>query len=145
MTNILKNLIAGSAFCIISSTMTAQEVVIPKQELPSAISSFVTTHFSGITISTVTKEIKSNKTEYELRLDNGTKLEFNNATIQEIEGTVRIPNALVPKKILEYVSKNYPKNFVTEWKIDGLKQKVELDNGVELEFNKAGKFLKIDI
>ena len=39
---------------------------------------------------------------------------------------------------------NYPDNFITDWELDDKKQKVKLDNGLELEFNKEGNFLKLD-
>lgn len=122
----------------------AQEVQIQQNQLPAAISQFVRTHYSSAKISAITREKKIRKTEYEVRLDNGTKLEFVNNKIDEIEGSQRIPNNVLPAKVTRYIQTNYPNSFATEWKMDDGRQKVELNNGVELEFDRNGRFLRID-
>jgi len=55
-----------------------------------------------------------------------------------------LPNSVIPEKILQYVTVNYPTNFITDWKLDGKNQEVQLDNGLNLEFNIKGDFLRID-
>lgn len=143
MINILKKFGLGSAV-LISVTLFSQEITITQQQLPKSITQFIQKNFSGKTLSKITQEKKLGKTEYEIHLDNGTKLEFNNTTINEIESSERIPDALIPKNILAYVNKNYPQNFITEWKLSYSKHKIELNDGVELEFDKNQKFLRID-
>ncbi len=44
--------------------------------------------------------------KYEIYLDNGTKLEFNNSVINEIESTEKLPDGVIPKNILAYTKKN---------------------------------------
>lgn len=143
MINNIKKLVLGSAL-MASATYFSQEVPITQQQIPAAITKYVQTNFSGNTIAKASQEKKMGKTEYEIHLDNGTKLEFNNTTINEIESDQKLPDAVVPKPILAYVTKNYPQNFIREWKLSYTKHKVELDSGVELEFNKKGQFLRID-
>jgi len=143
MINILKKLALGSAV-LVSVTLFSQEVAITQQQLPKSINQFVQKNFPGKTLSKISQEKKLGKTEYEVYLDNGTKLEFNNTTINEIESNEKIPDALVPKNILAYVNKNYPQNFITEWKLSYSKHKIELNDGLELEFDKNQKFLRID-
>lgn len=138
-----KKLVLGSAL-MVSATYFSQEVAITQKQLPAPITKFIQTNFPGKTFSSVTQEKKMGKTEYEIHLDNGTKLEFNNTTINEIESTEKLPDAVVPKPILAYVNKNYPQNFIREWKLSYTKHKVELNSGLELEFNKKGQFLRID-
>lgn len=143
MTNTIKNFAIASAF-LVSATYFSQEITITQQQLPASVNQFIKTNFSGHTLTQISQEKKLGKTEYEIHLDNGTKLEFNNSTINEIESTEKLPDSVVPKNILAYVNKNYPQNFITEWKLSYTKQKIELNSGVELEFNKKGQFLRID-
>lgn len=143
MINTIKKFGIASAF-LVSVSYFSQESTITAQQLPAAVTQYVKTNFSGRTLSQISQEKKMGKTEYEIHLDNGTKLEFNNSTINEIESTEKLPDSVIPKNILAYVNKNYPQNFITEWKLSNTKQKVELNSGVELEFNKKGQFLRID-
>lgn len=144
MINIVKNLVVGSVL-LTSATLFSQESTITQQQLPRTITKYITTHFPGKKLSQISQEKKLRKTEYEIHLDNGTKLEFDNTTINEIESNEKLPNAVVPKNILAYVVKNYPQNYITEWKSSYTKQEVELNSGVELEFDKKGEFLRIDL
>lgn len=144
MKNILTSYLVTAAILLFSTEISAQEITISKQELPAEINSFVATHFSGIAVNSITKEAKKRKVEYELVLNNGTKLEFDDTKIKEIEGREKLPDALIPKNILSYVQKNYPQNYITEWKRDAKKQQIELDSKVEIDFSLDGQFLKID-
>ncbi|NLW30122.1 MAG: hypothetical protein GXY77_01545 [Fibrobacter sp.] len=72
-------------------------------------------------------------------------LEFNRKNeIIDIDGVSQLPNSVIPEKILQYVTTNYPTNFITDWELDGKNQQIELDNGLDLEFNMNGDFLRID-
>ena len=136
--------IALGAALLVSATYFSQEISITKEQLPQAITQYIHTNFPGKSLSKISKEKKMGKMEYEIYLDNGTKLEFNNSVINEIESTEKLPDAVIPKNILAYAKKNYPQNFITEWKLSYNKHKIELNSGVELEFNKKGQFLRID-
>lgn len=140
----LKKLVAISALIFFATDTSAQEVRIQPNQVPAAISQFVRKHYPAIKITNVTREKNLSKTEYDVRLDNGTKLEFVNNKIDEIEGIQRIPNSILPVKILRYIQTNYPNSYATEWKNEGRRQKVELNTGLELEFDRSGRFLKID-
>ena len=72
-------------------------------------------------------------------------LEFNRKKeIIDIDGVTQLPNSVIPEKILQYVTTNYPTNFITDWKLDDKNQQVQLDNGLDLEFKMNGDFLRID-
>lgn len=139
-----KILVALGGIMFFSTDAAAQEVTIQQNQLPAPIAQFVRKHYSSAQISNIIREKKLSKTEYEVRLDNGTKLEFANNKIEEIDGTQRIPNSAMPVKVVQYIKVNYPNNYATEWKLDSREQKVELNNGVELEFDRSGRFLRID-
>lgn len=78
-------------------------------------------------------------------IEGNFKLEFNKKKeIESIDGVTQLPDSVIPAKILNYVQTNYASNFITDWDLDRNDQQVELDNGLELKFNKSGDFLRID-
>jgi hypothetical protein len=64
--------------------------------------------------------------------------------IIDIDANTKLPDSVIPDKILQFVALKYAANFVTDWQLDGNNQQVELDNGLDLEFNIKGEFLRID-
>lgn len=121
------------------------DVVIPESELPKEIKDYLKKHFPDSKVLKVEKEKSGLGHKHDLKLDNGIELEFNSKNeITEIEGSIKLPDSVIPKSILKYVETNYPENGVTDWKLDKNKQEVELDNGIELEFNLNDEFLRID-
>jgi hypothetical protein len=63
----------------------------------------------------------------------------------DIDGNTELPNSVISSKIFDYVSLNYPNNFITGWEMDEGKQEVELNNRVDLEFDMNNDFLQIDL
>jgi hypothetical protein len=56
-----------------------------------------------------------------------------------------LPDSVIPEKIREYVKSNYPAYFITDWEKESRKvQQIELSNGLDLEFDNDGKYLKMD-
>ena len=64
------------------------------------------------------------------------------ATVKARNGAV--PTKIVPAKISKYVHKNYPNVLIKEIQKERRKYEVSLSNGLDLDFNLNGKFLKID-
>lgn len=136
-------------FCIIIVAITytclAQKVVIPGAELPSEIKSYIATHFPNQSINIAIKDNDDYNKTFKIILDNLTKFEFNQKKeIIEIKGKFKLPNTVIPDKILTYVNSNYSGNFIVGWKLDNNKQEIELDNGIELEFKINDEFLRVD-
>lgn len=122
-----------------------KETILQDSEIPTAIKSYVTENFPENPIIQAVKDRDGITTTYDIILDQNIKLEFNSdKEIIDIEGVTALPNSVIPKKIAQYVSANHPTNTITDWKIDDRRQKVKLNNGLELEFNKDGDFLRID-
>lgn len=87
------------------------------------------------------------KTDYDVKLVNGTKIEFNNAgkwTSVDCKSR-QVPDGLVMKAIRNYVTKNCNGAFITkiENKVSGYE--ITLSDGVEMKFNKLGKLTKIEV
>ncbi|RYY53466.1 MAG: hypothetical protein EOO09_17915 [Chitinophagaceae bacterium] len=122
-----------------------KEKVVNNDDLPAAATSFITTHYPAQAIRQVVKERDDLKTEYKVYLDNNTKLDFNkDGDIKEIEGTERIPDAILSSLIVTYVNDNYAPAFIRGWDPGSTNQEVKLSSGIELLFDNNGNFLRID-
>ncbi len=122
-----------------------RNTILPENEYPAEIVAFVQTHFSGANIVKLVRERDGAEVKYEVRLSSGVKLEFNSdKRVIEIESYTKLPDSVIPAKILDYVQKNYPNAFIVSWELERNKQSVKLNSGIELEFDLAGNFLRID-
>ncbi len=130
---------------VFSLTACDKEVVMSPSDIPGKITSYVSTHFPDNTIIQAIKDIDGFTKTYEILLSEDISLVFNSRKeIIDIDGTIQLPNSVIPEKILQYVTANYPINFITDWELDGKNQQVQLDNELELLFNMKGDFLRID-
>jgi hypothetical protein len=130
---------------VILFTGCDKEEMVPESKLPGAIQTYITTHFPGNPITQMTEEKDFLKKSYEVFLDGGFQLDFNNKNeIASIEGTTELPDSVIPSEILVYVAENYPNNVITDWELDDKNQQIGLDNSLDLEFTMADVFLRID-
>lgn len=115
--------------------------------LPAAIKTYISTNYPG---TTITKAEKS-ATEYEVKLSNGVKLEFNlDGSFREISGGRRgaddgmqIDPATLPAAIKTYISTNYPATTTTKAEKSATEYEVTLSNALKLEFRLDGSFKEI--
>lgn len=111
--------------------------------LPAAIGAYITKNYPG---TTITKAEKS-ATEYEVRLSNGVKLEFNlDGTFKEVSGGRRgadDPVITLPANILAYIATNYPNTTIVKAEKSLTGYEVRLSNLVKLEFDLDGKFIQV--
>lgn len=122
---------------------------IDRDELPQPAQEFLNEHFPKAKVSMikVDKHLLK-KTDYDVKLTNGTKIEFNNSgkwTSVDCK-TKEVPQKLILKAIRNYVSKNFPKTFITSIEKKTSGYEIELNDGVELKFNPLGGFksMKMD-
>ena len=127
-------------------TACANEKVIPYLEMPLQAQKLIETHFSKTDVSVVMMDRELLYTDYEVRLNDGTKAEFDkDGELTKIDcGTKAVPEALIPEAVRTYVKTNFPNTFITEWGKDDRRWKAELNNGLDLEFNSKYEFLRID-
>ena len=122
-----------------------QEKVMQASEYPSEITSYVSTHFPNNSILQIVKDSEGMTKKYEVLLSENIRLEFDNKKeITDIDGNKQLPNSVIPEKILQYVMANYPNNVITDWELENKRQQIGLDNGLDLEFNLEGDFLRLD-
>lgn len=121
------------------------------QELPQNSRDFIAQHFASESIASVQVEDSwlpwDNDDMYEVHFSSGLELSFNKAgEITEIDAAKdqQLPMEVLPAEIQSYVGSNYQNAAVSSWEKDGKDQDVELSNGVDLEFDKNGKFVRVD-
>jgi len=118
---------------------------VPFQDLPEMVKAAVQKVYTQEQISYITWEKALGKDEYEFMLVDGTKMEYyETGQLHEIKSAAGVPDALIPDPILNYVRTTIPNAIITEYKNDPYKQEVELNNDMELVFNRRGDFLRID-
>lgn len=123
------------------------EKVVNETSLPPQANEFIEAHFPGARISRVVRDRDDLLTSYDVILDNQVELEFDNkGECYSVDGTndTKIPDSVVPLKVLEYVQTNYADQFITEWEKSKTTQEVKLSNRKELVFNLSGTFLRVD-
>lgn len=122
-----------------------KDSVLPIHEVDPKIASYVATHFPNQTIIQAIKDKDFLHKSYDVWLSDNIYLEFNKKfEIIEIDSEIKLPDSVIPVKILTYVHTNFPQQFITDWSYDDKRQEVELNNGMNLIFNKNGDFKGID-
>lgn len=132
--------IATSAVCL------ADDRPIPVEQLPAAAKAFVKEHFPENPIVYAKIDIEMQKTEYEARLNDGSKVEFDEqGNWKEVDcHNKAVPTALVPKTVAEYVQAKFPDIAVTKIARKWYGYEVELLSDLELRFDKEGAFIGFD-
>ena len=142
--SLLKSALVAVAL-LVSLISCAKEEVIPVSLLPVEIKTYISTHFPSNTIVQVVKDLDGLTKTYDVMLSDQISLEFNRKNqIIDIDGKTALPNSVIPEKIRQYVTANYPTNVITDWELDDRNQQIQLDNGLDLEFTMNGDFIRID-
>lgn len=141
----MRKRILGAVLSLFVLGVSAQEVVIIEKELPEVVKKNVTKYFGKKGIGKIVKDVELRKTVYDVYFNDQTEAEFSSmGELKEAKSYNGLPNAVVPTKIQAYVNKHYPNVKVTKWKKSRNKQEVELSNGLDLEFDLNGQFLRVD-
>jgi len=121
------------------------------EQLPKNVKDYIDKEFPSENITFVDKDKDlmpwNNEDMYEVHFSSGLEVVFSKTgKVTEIEAAKgqKIPEQVLPTSIVSYVKTNYPQASVKSWDVDGNDQDVELSNGVDLEFDKNGKFLRVD-
>lgn len=131
---------------ILSLNSFSQDRVITYDQLPKISQDFITTHFSKQNISYLKIDEETYGFEYEVYLNDGTKLEFDKSgAMKKVDcGHRSVPEGIVPSKVKTYVSTNYPNVIITEWCKKRTNWKAELSNGLDLYFDNQYQLIGID-
>lgn len=118
---------------------------IPSNEMPENTISYVQTNFQEHSMLTAEVDRSIYRKPLEVKFNNEADYGFGSmGYINSMEGTTQ-PTSSVPPSISSYVNTHYPEYYVTDWKKNIFRQKVELNNGFELVFNKKGKLFRFTV
>ncbi len=142
-------LLIVALFTTVLTSFAFDKYSVDRNDLPEAAQQFLTEYFPKGKIGMVkTDKHLLRKTDYDVKLTDGTKIEFNNAgkwTSVDCK-TKEVPSGIIPKTIRTYVSKNFPDVKIVKIKKTSSKYEIELSDDVELTFNLLGQFksMKMD-
>ena len=131
---------------MVSATAFAFDRQVPQEKLPAAAKSFIQKNFSGTSIVYVEEDVEFMKKSYEVRLNDGTKVEFDGNGVWDKVDCKRkaVPSAAVPASIAKYVKANFPGKSIVKIDKNRRGYEVELSNDVDLRFTKNGQFAGYD-
>lgn len=115
-------------------------------QLPESVQNVINDNFtSPVTIA----EVESGTIgvdEYEVYLADGTKVSFAGEVWDEVKVPAgqSVPVAFIVEPIQTYVAENYPGQAIVKIERDRTGYDVKLANGVDIEFDNNGLFVKID-
>jgi hypothetical protein len=121
--------------------------MITREELPKEAQMFLTQHFEGIEVLYAKADCDMGVvTSYDVVLEGDVKVEFNRSgewTSVDCERG-EVPNGVLPQGVLEYVGKRFAGAYVVEIEKGLRGYEVKLSNDIDLEFDKDGKFMRVD-
>ena len=147
----MKKLFLVGIFAMLFSAVgfAADKYSIDRNDLPEAAREFLTEYFPKAKVGMI--KVDSHllkKTDYDVKLVNGTKIEFDNAgRWTEVDcKNQAVPDGIIPKAIRNYVKKNFDGVKIVKIEKKATRYEVELSDDVELTFNLLGQFksMKLD-
>ncbi len=142
-------LITGSAWTFTACDKDdAMESPVGYAKLPQAGKTMIESHFGANTVASVTRKNNADTdgSLYEVRLNSGIEIDLDkDGNWTDIDGNQRLPDALIPAPILNYVVKQYPAPLF----IEGIDKEpygyqIDLSNDLDLKFNADGSFIGLD-
>lgn len=140
-------IIAAMASVVVCMSACAEKAQLVKfNELPQKAQTFIETYFNAADISFVKMEKDGLHNDYDVRMTDGTEIDFDHdGSLEQVDcNTKAVPAGIVPEKITTYVAEHFTGAFIVKYEIDRRELKVELNNSLDLEFDKQGNFLRID-
>ena len=145
----MKKILLASVMALIAVFVVNARDIISRNmaDLPATAQNTLKQNFkSGISVIRIDKDLLG-VSEYEVILKDGTDLTFDRDGVwQEVEMAMgkRVPDSMVPKAILNFIKVNNKGRKIIGIEKNRKSYEVQLDNGVELKFDRAGNFLRYD-
>ena len=136
-----KLLVILMSFIALGAFVSCDRVVSP-EKLPAQAKQFLAAHFNGVEVLSVRKD----GGQYDAVLFDGTELEFTRGGkwIKVDCGMNPLPAGILPASTAQYLTSKFPMNFATQVKYEQKRYEVELDNDLDLVFDKNGNFMGAD-
>lgn len=126
-----------------SAALPLDKYSISRKDLPTAAQEMLDEHFPKAKVSMVKVDRHLlKKTDYDVKLTNGTKIEFSNkGRWTHIDCKKKsVPESLVPKTIRNSVAKKYSGESIVRISRSSLYYTIGLANGKELKYDRLGIF-----
>lgn len=138
----MKKIIIIALMCLVSFTAFASDRIVPASALPANVTSFLSTHFSGVPVLFVEEDWD----EYEVHLNNGFEVVFaKSGDWKEVGGCYQaVPIAIIPPAIATAVETMYAGAYIIAIEKDWTGFDVELSNRLELKMDANGQVYEID-
>lgn len=141
-------LMLGVVFTMASCDKDEERIAI--DELPAVSQSFISQYFANAKITSTIKDKESAaRVEYEVKLDNGVAITFDEAgnwlDVEARNDREALPSTgFILPAIVSYVTNNYPSVGINgiEREMNGFD--IELTNDIDLVFNSEGGFVRED-
>lgn len=134
-------------FVLSLSVWAYDDKPIEVSEMPKAAQQFIQRHFANQSVAVAKMETDFMAKSYDVIFTNGDKVEFDRKgkwTNVDCEHS-QVPQEVIPVAIQKYVAKHYPEAKVLKIELTDRKgYDVELNNGLEVEFDKNFKVREID-
>lgn len=131
----------------VSAMAWGDKYTIKREQLPEPAREMLATYFPGARIGMIKidKHLLK-KTDYDVKLVNGTKIEFSNkGNWTSVDcGSREVPSALIPKKIARHVADNYQGTTIVKISKSLTEYEIELSDGVEVKYTRDGRFKSVD-
>ena len=125
--------------CMMVQTLSASanERIISAEQLPASVISFIEKFYPGQDVSYAVFGSDFSKTIYEVYLDNGVELEFDESGEWNMVDCVfdAVPASIVPSAIVKFVRKNFPNAKIVKIEKEDYGFDVELSNGRGVRFD----------
>lgn len=141
-----KNILALAIILLFGANVFAQNGMTKFEQLPAKAQEFVKTYFSDYKVSYVFADKEFADTEYKIRFENGTEIDFNaKGEWTDVSSKNNcIPTGFILKDITNYVEMNHNGMCITDVEREFNRIKIELNDSLEIEFNSKGKLISYD-
>lgn len=116
-------------------------------KMPQTAQEFMAKHFSGIEVAVAKQEGGFWERSYDVIFCNGSKLEFDGFgrwTCVDCKYS-SVPDEIIPAPVAGYIKGKFSGVRIVKIEKEGRRIDVELDNGVDLEFNSSYDLIEYDI
>lgn len=135
-------LVVGSIQLAMADDVVTRDV----NQLPLAARELIDKEFSHRKVDFIKIERDLfEETTYEVKLDDGTELEFNSkgGWVEINAKNDDVPSEFIPESIQEYMKDHYKGEKIVKIERDRKGYELTLQNGLEVNFDQFGKFLKL--
>ncbi len=138
----MKKLFAILSTVLLLGMFASCDRTVSVNKLPNQAKQFIAAHFNGTEVLSVRKD----GLQYDVMLLDGTEMEFksNGQWIKVDCGLNPLPDGILPANTVQFLSAKFPVNYPTHVKYEHKRYEVELENDIDLVFDKNGNFMAAD-